>query len=342
MADYYPILKGRKGELEAIGNIDDELAPHILPVFDVPPSDNGPIKDARAFSRQAQRTVPRDMAIAVDIRHLADPTSGIRRPLPDIAEDLHQWGTPFLPVAHLRDTPGRMADIREAAALHGHGAVLRLEDDIDHDEIDIRLSDLLSATELTAAECVLILDAAEVRSEHDLTRVEPLIHKRLNRVERHPWKAVALAAGAMPRSISHLPPGRPTPLRRWDLDLWRRLHDHGLAFADYGITHPQVASGRGRPAPNLRYTDHDVWWAYRAHGDNDGNQAIHHLCQALVSADHWPDVGRRFSWGDEQIALRASHHAGPGTPSQWISWGTSHHLAHVSTQLGLCHPIPNT
>ncbi|PTA44978.1 beta family protein [Micromonospora sp. RP3T] len=333
MADYFPILHGRAGEFDAIDQVPDELAPHLLPIFDVAATTHGPIHDAHTFSRRAQDTLPRDMTIAVDAHRLPDPATGLRRPLPDIAEDLHQWGNPMLPVAHPHDSPARLADIRDAAALHGHGAVLRL--DHTDDDAETRAHHLLSAIDLRADHAVLLLDAAHLRSEHDLTRAEPLVRKHLSWTHRHPWKAVVVAAGAMPRSIAHLPPDTPTPLRRFDLDLWQRLHDHHVRFADYGIAHPRPATGGWGPPPNLRYTDHDVWWTYRATRDDNGNDAIHDLCRTLVTADHWPTLGRHFSWGDEQIALRAARHATPGTARHWLAWGTSHHLAHVANHLGL-------
>ncbi|WP_018784305.1 beta family protein [Micromonospora sp. CNB394] len=336
MAGYYPILKGRKAEFRALDHIADELVPHILPIFDVPPSDQGSIKAASAFSQRAQESIPRDMAIAVDVRHLPEPTTGTRRPLQDIADDLHRWGIPALPVAHLHDTPAQLADVRDAAA--PYGGVIRLP--ADHTEPDAaetgaRLSHVLSATELHPEDCILILDVAEVPSDRDLTSAEPLIRKHLAWARRHPWKTVVVAAGAMPANISHVPAHTATPLRRRDFDLWKRLQEHDIQFADYGITCPRMSSGTRGPAPNLRYTHHDAWWAYRATRDGNGNIGIYDICKALVSADHWPAAGRHFSWGDEQIALRAACHAGTGVATDWIAWGTSHHLAYVAAQLGL-------
>lgn len=58
----------------------------------------------------------------------------------------------------------------------------------------------------------------------------------------------------MPESISHLPVNTPTPVRRWDLQLWQRVGDLGVQYADYGIAHPGMAGASWRPMPSLRYT----------------------------------------------------------------------------------------
>jgi hypothetical protein len=71
--------------------------------------------------------VPGGLCIAVDVRSLADPPAGLQRPVPDIAEDLAAWGVPTLPVLHPAGSGRRLADLGSAAALHGRGAVVRLE-----------------------------------------------------------------------------------------------------------------------------------------------------------------------------------------------------------------------
>jgi len=181
-------------------------------------------------------------------------------------------------------------------------------------------------------QCDLLLDMFEVRSERDLTRAEPIVRKCLAWAHRKPWRSVTVAAGAMPASTSELPRQTATPVRRWDLTLWRRLQDPGVHYGDYGISHPQMTAAGWKPSPNLRYAHGDAWWIYRwPNGDTRG--AMHELCSALVASDHWPSEGAAFSWGDAEIAQRAAGVGGPGNATSWRAWGTSHHLAHVVEQL---------
>ncbi|MBQ1065459.1 beta family protein [Micromonospora sp. D75] len=336
MAGYYPILKGRKAEFQAIDNLAGELAPHIVPIFEVVP-DKGPIEDARKFIERVKRTLPPGMVVAVDVQHLPEPMTGTRRPLHDIAVDLEAWRISALPVVHLQDTTQQLADVRSAAAMHGGGVVRVTASHAEPDvtEVDGRLSQVLAVIELRTEDCIVVLDAAEVRSDQDLTKAEPLLRKHLAWTRRHHWKDVVVASGAMPPNLSQVPPHRATPLRRRDFELWQRLQQHGVQFADYCIAHPGTSGKGWGPAPNIRHTGRDTWWTYRTTRDGKGNIGIYDICKALVSADHWPAAGRHFSWGDEQIALRAAGHAGTGVATDWIAWGTSHHLAYVAAQLGL-------
>ncbi|MFY1692983.1 beta family protein [Plantactinospora sp. WMMB782] len=332
MVTYMPILKGREGEFRALARLSAASVRHVLPILEVVPTANGPTKNAYRFGKQVCESVPADLTIAVDVRHLADPTEGVRRPMRDIADDLAAWGIPMLPVLHLYDTAARLADVRHAADLHSGHAVLRLGSDTrdpDDEEAEEALDRLRNQIGLTIEHCHLVLDVFEVRSERDLTRVEPVVRKCVSWAQRYPWRSITVAAGAMPQSISLLPVHTPTPLRRWDLQLWQRVQDLGVQYADYGITHPGTAGAAWRPMPSLRYTDDELWWIYRWPQDTIDRHAMYDLCKALVASDHWPPQGRDFSWGDRQIAARADGVGGPGNAANWRAWTTSHHLAQV-------------
>src|SRR5689334_6381974 len=114
-----PILKGRAGELRAIERLPVNLASRVTPIFEVAPTDRGPIKDAYTFTRRAQRSIPSGMKIGIDVQRLGEPAAGIRRPLRDIAEDLGAWGIPILPVVYLDDSDERLTDVGVAAEVHG-------------------------------------------------------------------------------------------------------------------------------------------------------------------------------------------------------------------------------
>lgn len=337
MAPYVPILKGRSGEFRAIGRMAGVTMRHILPILEVPPSDQGPIKDAFKFGRKALNWVPPGLTIAVDVGHLPDPTEGWRRPMLDIADDLGALDIPMRPVLRLDDSADRLRSAGRAATLHGGLAVVRLSSAIagaDDAEAEARLSRLRRYAELEIEQCALVLDAGAVQSERDLTKAEPIIRKTLAWARRHPWQSISVAAGAMLESISRLPIHTPTPLRRWDHLLWTRLRERDVGYGDYAVAHPRMARKGWPPMPNIRYTQGDAWWIYRWSPNVSGSHAMYDLCEHLVRANHWPPEGAAYSWGDAEIDQRAKRAAGPGNPADWRAWATSHHLAYVVDQLG--------
>lgn len=337
MVAYLPILKGREGEFNAVEHLSPALVRRVLPIFEVDPATDDPTKDAYRFSEKMRDSLPRGLVIAVDVRHLEDPTAtGVRRPMRVIADDLEGWRIPMLPVLHLDDSVGRLADARYAADLHRGTAILRLGSDTsdpDDAEAEEALDRLHDQVGLPIEQYHLIVDVSEVRSERDLTRAEPVVRKCVAWAQRYPWRSVTVAAGAMPPSLSHIPFLAPTALQRWDLQLWQRIANLSVQYADYGIAHPRPAGQGRRPKPNLRYTDDKNWWIYRWPEDKTNRPAMYDLCETLLGSEHWPAQGPDLSWGDQQIAARASGHGGPGNATNWRAWTTSHHIAHVADQL---------
>ena len=140
----------------------------------------------------------------------------------------------------------------------------------------------------------------------------------------------------MPANLDDLPTDRPVSVGRLDARVWTRLGESGVGYSDYGVTSPVRRLGvqRHRQLPTLRYTADDHWWIYRwARRGGRSDDRCHDLCRTLVRSPQWPAAGARFSWGDAEIARRARTAHGGGSPASWMSWSTSHHIAHVLDSL---------
>jgi Beta protein len=103
-------------------------------------------------------------------------------------------------------------------------------------------------------------------------------------------------------------------------------------FGDYGPASPAMPSDIPfAPLPNLRYSAADSWQVYREQKVLPGNESFYTLCQRVVQSNHW--CGSGYSWGDGEIDRCSKSIPGPGTATEWRSYGTSHHLAHVVDRL---------
>jgi Beta protein len=336
MAAYMPILKGRDAEFMAVSHLPEPVFPSLLPLFEVVPEVEGPVRASINFGARVRERLPARLAIAVDVHYLPELPEGQRGPMRGIAEELEAQRVSMLPVARLEDGKDRSADVGYAAEVHDCGAVLRLGGEVnDPDDVEAEqhLHRLQDYAGLEVEQVHLLLDMFEVRSGRDAIRAEPVARKCVSWARRYPWKSITVAAGAMPASISDLPVHSPEPLPRWDLQLWTRIRDLGVRYGDYAIAHPQMTSGGWRPMPSLRYADDTCWWIYRWQQDKLAKPAMYDLCRSLVLSDQWEAGRPELSWGDEQIAARAADRAGPGNATSWRAWSTSHHIAHVTRQL---------
>jgi hypothetical protein len=324
---YRPILRPRRGELAALSHLASADAGRVMPILELEP---GP-----SIVPLIRQLPPRSGAIAIDFGNLPDLADPLASPSLDLAEELAALGVAVLPVLRAHESGCRLAAHGLAARMHLRRAVLRLRPHVDAGNpaaADAVTERLLSGAGLEVEEVDLLIDLAETACVAHADAVGEQARRVLRWARGMPWRSVSVASGAMPPNLDDLPTDRAVTVGRLDARVWARLGEPGVGFADYGVTSPVRRLGvqRHRQLPTLRYTAERDWWIYRwaRRGGRDDDRC-HDLCRALVASPQWPAAGARFSWGDAEIARRARTARGGGSPASWISWSTSHHIAHV-------------
>jgi hypothetical protein len=339
---YMPILKGRTAEFRALCHAASPVTAVVMPLLEVIPDERATLHGSvMNFGDRLMDAAPKDMVFAVDCRYLDRQGGRGSGSLSLVARDVHDRGIVMVPVFSLaRDQD--FASIRQATHLHDAGGCLRLDGEravrYVTDRGEGRASEVLQAAGLRAAQVDLVIDMGEVSTEAAMRRAAGAAHAGVEWARRGAWRSVTLASGAFPESISGLPVRESTPVPRWDAVLWAEAAagpggrtDTG--YGDYAVSCPRLSRGFS-PLPNLRYTGKRHWHVYRYPTDPTGGMStFHDLCRDVVSSAHWPDQGSSFSWGDEQIELRARTRNMPGNAAKWRAFGTSHHLAVVASRL---------
>ncbi|AGZ39514.1 beta family protein [Actinoplanes friuliensis] len=323
---YRPILRPRRGELAALHHLDADLAQRVMPIIELAPDDRLP--------QLVRQMPPRTGAIAVDLGAIADPADTLSSPPLDLAEELADVGVAMLPVLRAYDSRRRLVEHGLAARMHLMRAVLRLQPHLDarNATAATKLTDrMLAGAGLEAERVDLVIDLAETACAAHADRFEERARNVLRWARAEDWRSVTVAAGAMPPNLDDLPTDEPVAVGRLDAQVWARLSEPGVGYADYGVTSPVRRHGiNHRQLPTLRYTAEHDWWIYRwARRGGRSDDRCHDLCRTLVDSPQWPSTGARFSWGDAQIARQSRSARGGGSPASWIAWSTSHHIAHV-------------
>ncbi|WP_433301318.1 beta family protein [Actinoplanes sp. CA-030573] len=328
---YRPILRPRRGELAALSHLAPGDAARVMPILEVEP---GP-----GVLSLIRELPPRTGAIGIDFGGLPEPRDPLSRPALDLAEALADLGVTMLPVLRAYESNRRLAAHGLAARMHLRRAVLRLQPHVDAGnaaEANEVTGRMLRGAGLEVEEVDLLIDLAETACVAHADAVEEQCRRVLRWARGLPWRSVSVASGAMPANLDDLPTDRAVTVGRLDARVWARLGEPGVGYADYGVTSPVRRYGvqRHRQLPTLRYTAGNDWWIYRwARRGGRSDDRCHDLCRTLVGSPHWPATGARYSWGDAEIARRARTARGGGSSASWMSWSTSHHIAHVLESL---------
>ncbi len=322
-AAYRPILRARRGELVALHHLDPGDAARVAPVLE--PVDAG--QGAGELARLLREVPPATPTIGVDLGATGgDPLL--------LGERLAEQGIAAEPVIRSADDDRRLAQLGLAAKLHAGRAVFRFRPyaDVRNAPAATALSAHVRRTaDLDCEQIDLLVDLAEVGCAAGAARFAERTRRVLRWARSHPWRSVTLVAGAMPANLDDLPSDEAVAVERFDARFHAAVADRGVGYGDYGVTSPVRRHGvHHRQLPTLRYAAAGAWWIYRwSRRGGRGDDRCYDLCRTLVGAGHWPAAGARFSWGDAMIARRARMAPGAGTPSSWMAWSTSHHIAQV-------------
>src|SRR5690349_20566558 len=323
---YCPILRPRRGELAALHHLDAATASRVMPIIELAPSDRLP--------QLVRQMPPRTGAIAVDLNAVDESIDPLWSAPLLLAEELSEVGVAMLPVLRAYASRRRLVEHGLAARMHLGRAVLRLQPHRDARNAAVATATtdrLLAGAGLEVERVDLVIDLAETACAAHADRFEERARHVLRWARASPWRSVTVAAGAMPPNLDDLPTDEAVPVGRLDAQVWARLSEPGVGYADYGVTSPVRRLGvNHRQLPTLRYTAERDWWIYRwARRGGPSDDPCHDLCRTLIDSAQWPAAGARFSWGDAQIARQARSARGGGSSANWIAWSTSHHIAHV-------------
>ncbi|OEU90724.1 hypothetical protein DB35_02075 [Streptomyces abyssalis] len=335
---YVPILKGKRGEFTALGQMEPGVQAEVHPIMEVVHDER--LRDVmETFRKNAWSQLPQGLDIAVDCGGLwhHGVVGGVwtGRPMNWLSEAFGAWLLALIPVFRPYDPPGLLTEVRDVQRAHRRGAVLRVDVflvPVGSSAMSREVRTALRAVHLAPEQVDLVLDAGHVSGDTAVIDAFAPMLDALRWARQATWRNVVLAAGAFPKTLRKLVRGIPNRMHRWDAALWRKVVNStdGMPphFGDYGVTHP-VAPRRGRGSiPNIRYTVGEDWQVYVAPQTLPGNDDFFVIARELLRSEYWPARGEATSWGDAELARCArGQRAKAGGGAEWRAWATSHHLA---------------
>lgn len=334
---YRPVLKARKGELDALADVAPSTWASMTPVLELVPHERRPIRDQCRVVRDrlaeswqdgmrlildAGQAEPRDAATAGVV--LADLWTEVRDVLAEVT-----------PAVGLADE-GALPRLRDAGALD-RGLVLRLrsaELAAAPDALDRAVTAFLRPTGLGRSDVDLLVDLgpAPVDPAAPAGSVGPALSDRS-------WRSRTLVCGAFPRDLAGLPAMEVREVPRRDVRTWREVRGalgvagRGLDFGDYAVAHPGPGPrGPYGPPPQLRYAVHDRWLVMK--GRRGPATQFYEICRRIGSH---PEFAVGLGAADAQIEQRGRHgprsRLGCGNSATWRELSTAHHLEFVVREI---------
>jgi Beta protein len=351
---YVPILKGRKGEYDALETLIPSMHQRLTPLVEIPPIpwDYATETPAKTIDQHLKRIGPkinrawgRRGRLFADLLWISERermTDG-SHPLTHMFQSLRTHNIQSVPVVSLLQGDEYMQACRAIVGLDDRGVCVRIqrEDFAEFSDLSGAVGRILNTLGAKVENADLILDLRALTPDRRSLGVDEVINL-VNLLPRlREWRTFTIAATSFPQNLTGLPPSDATfvPRREWTLwtDLSQRRNQVPRipTFGDYAISHPEPAEVDPRvmrPSASIRYTCDAAWLIPKARNLKDhGYRQFHEVCRALVQRAEYR--GRRFSWGDQYIDDCAAERVGTGNLTTWRQVGTSHHLAFVVHQL---------
>lgn len=358
---YIPILKGKKGEFDALKYTSAGTAQRLKPIFEVP-AFAGSVANAKRFKDLPHPTVAFLNEVSTRI---ADVWTG--RPC---FVDSRYWapnatlenGEHVLSYTHSRlaalgvqvnpvinydfwDDPEYQEVFKNAGASSEGTLCIRLESDAFEDLDDPeyfadRLEEIIAAAAFDESRICVLIDFRDT-TPLSMIDMQSDVEKCLGALAQWRFAYIAIAGSSIPTMINDAVKEENSTgfVTRKEMLTWKALKKayptRNIVFSDYAIRNPNAVDDVPAPHANgkIRYTITNQFFVVRGHSMqfHDKGRQYHRLSAEVVNSAHY--MGRDFSYGDEHIHSCAKGEGGCGNSTTRITIDTTHHLRAVAVEI---------
>ncbi|WP_162305855.1 beta family protein [Oleisolibacter albus] len=353
---YVPLLKCKRGELNAVAGLSGTAKQRLTPLFDLLYDDDfdpDPSGLDAAFNARASQYVPQlvrswgtSTPVFIDAG-LIDPGARVGSAthiVTAVFADARASGLLAVPVTSFDRDPAYQAAVRQAVSLDQRGACLRLDlADLDRSDLAADMARLMAAIGVGVAELDVIIDLGPVDSIANPGLLARLIVSGLRTLPHAvSLRTVTLAGGAFPQALGAYSVGIHT-IARTDWLVYNAVRAASVprlpTYGDYATRHPvlgDIDPAVVNASASVRYTREGYWLVLRGQGvkTRGGGGFSQYLTHAINLKSHPDYCGPGFSAGDQEIYDIATQATTPGSHETWVRITVNHHLTFVTTQTG--------
>ncbi|MFG6440511.1 beta family protein [Roseateles sp. LKC17W] len=361
-AIYAPSMRLKKGEMEGLRELRDDVADCILPVLIVPPfrerssssqEDLFPsgekIPDVGGILAKywLRRWIFIDPGVLLKEYGLGNALNW----LPNIFRRARNLDVFAIPVVSLSDleSGGALAIKHSLPESYRLKLGLRIPSgDMTDPELASRIQSILSGMGVAASDCAVFADFSDADlSDHLL--VAPIIRAALEQLQEYGnWQLIAFQGTHYPEK-NPAKPGQTVIHPRNEWLAWRdavkfdpTTAEH-MIFGDFVADHAKLdfSGKRARPIPHCRYAIDSHWIVARGNDGGSIQEAMRNVFRRIVASGNF--AGPSFSTADAYIdAVAGNSSDSAGNPSTWRQVNTTHHITRVVADIATVRGIPIT
>lgn len=345
---YMPILKGKKGEFDALKTLGENVQAVILPLIEVPAIawDFINEKEASSIEKQISSTIKSIKAswdtkneILIDTYYLEEDFGDGDKTLNVIMKKLIDEGYKPVPVLNVYASDELLNSL-----VYKDNICIRISfTEQELFDVNDELERIIKILKTDFSKVILLLDMNYISQENSLMgqiSSKTLINSINDIVE---FKDFYFSATSFPINLSTCKTNSVTEIERIEVVIHDYLkNEHSKVnripkFSDYGIANPDIQEMDPRLmtiGASVRYTGEKYWYIFKAASiKKHGSEQYYNLCSDIVKSKIYS--GENYSWGDSQIYSKSKREGGPGNPTVWRQIGTNHHITLVVNQLSI-------
>lgn len=340
---YYPLLRTKKGEINALTTLGPNAVAATRPILQVPPPDRNEKGELVAASSEYVTKIANTLQAVLAAGNLLtcylDPgPASLSTPLlEDLLFAIGTYGGTPQPVYSLfNSTP--YARLYKQFIGAPKAPIIRVRpDEITLSVLD-DIKDALWTYQLEAHQTFILLDAGNITEPNGY--FEMGLKSTVDDLKTLGLAGIILASCAVPESLEEVAKWKPTRYVRKEVELFKKIKaatKQDLQFSDYATGSVKIEPNISRMgSPKARYTLPGHYEILKGQLVGRTPQTMteqyHRISQHIVSLPEYP--GQYFSWGDAFIH-KASFGGlqSRGNATTWVSVSTSHHLELVVSML---------
>lgn len=349
---YVPILKGKKGELDALKKLKASTKNLIQPLVEIPPVPWNFIEEAHTKS-VSDHVAPlgeklvsswgNGSAMYLDSNLIDSVNGSTPTALLSVAESIDPQSLKIIPVTGISREEGQINACKSVSQTHSEGACIRIErEDMNRADLSTEITNLIEKLLIPIDQVDLLIDMQHLAD--DQTSLYPMavmgVLFSLGGIVDD-FRSLTIAGASFPPDMSDVSQNSSKRIPRKELEIWNTIcsrlpKNRWPRFGDYAVSHPTLSKIDPRimsPSASIRYTIQTEWLILKGRSLRRFKfDQFHSLSKALTNSSEF--CGEAFSAGDEFIhTCGTDMDSKTGNLTTWRFVGTNHHIEYVTQQL---------